>query len=245
MPLTTTIRRLAQLFADPAGPEDRPWGQILPAWQTPLQEYIDRYLQINIDRVEKYRTENNLPPVDEQDTQDMVDDLKEKHQSAIIHALYRGDPIPPEVLKDYPDLGALDYDEPTPIATKLTDLDMLQRPNHVYRGMAQAEYDSTVGAGKGVQSDRRWCFTSEGTCFATNPSSSAYYVFDSRTSPKVTGEPVYIVEVAADPELMHKDRDGYVKTKDPAGWIPPESVTRSWEINYNPDDDFYYIQQVG
>jgi len=219
MPLTTAIR-LAQLFADPRDPYDRAFGQ--PAiWETPLQEYIDK----NIDRYD-------------------IEYIKDRHQEAILKALYRGDPIPPEVLKDYPDAGALDYDEPTPIATKLTDLDMLQRPSHVYRGMVKAEYDSTVGAGKGVQSDRRWCFSNEGTCFATDPSSSAYYVFDSRTSPKVTGEPVYIVEVTADEALMHKDRDGYVKTKDPAGWIPPESVTRAWEINYNPDDDFYYIQQV-
>jgi hypothetical protein len=214
------LQTIAQLFADPRDPYDRLFGQ--PAiWETPLAEYMEKVKHL-------YEEEY----------------IRDKHQEAVLKALYRGDAVPPEVLKDYPDLGTKDYDEPTPIATKLTDLDVLQRPNHVYRGMAKAEYDGTVGAGNGVQSDRRWCFSNEGTCFATDPSSSGYYVFDSRTSPKVTGEPVYIVEVTADETLMHKDRDGYVKTKDPEGWIPQESVTRAWEITYNPDDDFYYIQQV-
>lgn len=235
----TKLRVHAQLFADPPSPyENSPLFGEKPKWQMTLQEYLEEYVPKKINLWRSNSDPNTEYPEDEQEA---IESCTEDHREAVRKALYRGEPVPPEVLQDYPEL---DFEEPTPLHVQLTNLDYLQRPNHVYRGMSKAEYDATVAQGRGVQSDRRWCFENEGTCFATDPGSSAYYIFGGRTSPKITGEPVYLVEVAADSELMHKDTDSYVKTKDPAGWIPMDHVTRSWEITYNPEDDFYYIRQL-
>jgi hypothetical protein len=106
-------------------------------------------------------------------------------------------------------------------------LDALTQPGHVYRGMSGAEYNATVGAGKGVQSNLAWSIPSaEGTNFAEDAPTAESYANYGRTDPRVTGEPNYLVEVKGGPDLERK-RDGYYSAR---ASIPQDRVSRVWRM---------------
>jgi hypothetical protein len=108
----------------------------------------------------------------------------------------------------------------------------LSRPNHVYRGMTQAEFDATVGAGRGVQSRRDYSHSSEGTSFGADAQTAESYVNFGHTDPRKTGTPTYLVEVRASNRLAVDRRDGYPKA---AGEIPREDIARVWKMLGNGD----------
>ena len=107
------------------------------------------------------------------------------------------------------------------------DLDALTQPGHVYRGMSSGEYNATVGAGKGVQSNLAWSIPSaEGTNFSADVPTAESYANYGRTDPRVTGAPNYLVEVKQGPDLELK-RDGYYSAR---ASIPQERIGRVWRM---------------
>ena len=98
----------------------------------------------------------------------------------------------------------------------------LSRPGHAYRGMTDAEYRATVGAGRGVRSRGDWSLANEGTSFSDDIRIAEDYANFGRTDPRKTGEPTWLVEVESSP--LRRDSDGYLKA---AGELPP---TRVWPM---------------
>lgn len=101
------------------------------------------------------------------------------------------------------------------------------RPGHLYRGMSAAEYAATVGAGKGVQSDERYCATGEGTCFSDDAASAESYANFGRSDPRKTGLDTYLVEIDAENAGIDRDADGYWKSHR----VPQERIRRVWRMN--------------
>ena len=100
----------------------------------------------------------------------------------------------------------------------------LQRTGHLYRGMTQAEWEATLGAGRGVQSRRDWSASSEGTKFADEVGSAESYANFGSTDPRKTGKPNYLVEVRQS-ERFKRDRQGYY---DAFEEVPRSEITRAW-----------------
>lgn len=107
----------------------------------------------------------------------------------------------------------------------------LRRPGHVYRGMSEAEYLSTVARGRPVQSDARYCLPGEGTCFAENPADAESYANFGSDDPRMTGRSNYLVEAEIGPG-MTRHPDGYIKTPDP---VPVSFVKRVWRMEASED----------
>ena len=100
-----------------------------------------------------------------------------------------------------------------------------------YRGMTKAEYDATVGAGRGVRSRGDYSDPSEGTVFAENALDAEDYVNYGRDDPRTTGEATYLVEV--DASELGRSPDGYLKTFDRATETP---ALRVWEMSADGGD---------
>ena len=111
-------------------------------------------------------------------------------------------------------------------------LDGLSREGHFYRGMSEAEYNATIGSGKGIQSNLSASIpNAEGTNFSSDLPTAESYANFGRTDPRITGLPNYLVEVSGGDDLIPK-RDGYFHARNV---IPPDRVTRVWQMS--PTDD--------
>lgn len=99
----------------------------------------------------------------------------------------------------------------------------LTRPGHLYRGMTEAEFNATVGSGRGVSSRQDYSVRGEGTSFSDDAAAAESYVNFGRDDPRKTGRPTYLVEVSAGPDVAFDRRDGYYKA---AGEIPADRITR-------------------
>jgi len=97
--------------------------------------------------------------------------------------------------------------------------------------MTKAEYDATVGAGRGVRSRGDYSNPSEGTVFAENALDAEDYVNYGRDDPRTTGEATYLVEV--DASELGQSPDGYLKTFDRATETP---ALRVWEMSADGGD---------
>jgi len=237
-------RVLAQLFAPRKDPYDERglFNDFDRApWEMTQKEYIEspRGTSSFLSSWERY---SNLDPEDPEVIRQAQEKSIERHKESIYEALYRGESIPEEVIVSYPEFGQLQEHIEGVLLSSINFSD-IRKPNHVYRGMSKEEFDTTIGQGKGLWSDKRCSFTGEGTCFAVEPRSAISYALSGYSNPKETGIPVYIVEVLATEELMFKDTDSYVKTKDLDLWVPQENVTRIFEMDAKNDD--YYIKEIG
>ena len=99
------------------------------------------------------------------------------------------------------------------------------RPGCLYRGMSEAEYRSTVGAGLPLKSDGRYCLAGEGTCFAEDATDAESYVNFGHTDPRISGKPNYLIEIEADSSIK-KDKDGYWK----APTVSLDRIRRVWKM---------------
>jgi hypothetical protein len=117
-------------------------------------------------------------------------------------------------------------------------LENLKRSGHVYRGMTDAEFSATVGAGKPIMSTGAHSHHSEGTNFTDDPVGAEGYVDFGRDDPRKTGKSNYLVEVKVTP-TMKLEPDGYTKSKEP---VPLEAVTRVWEMY--PEDGAVKVRQI-
>jgi hypothetical protein len=104
------------------------------------------------------------------------------------------------------------------------DVRALTRRGHLYRGMTKAEYDATVGAGKGAESTGAYSHSSEGTNFAETFEDAESYANYGRSDPRATGEPTYVVEIVGDG--LSPSRDGYYKVPR----VGADKITRVWEM---------------
>ena len=235
-------RFVAQLFAPKRDPyETGLCNDRLAPWQMTKQEYLDSCRGIS-SYLSSWQRYSDADPTDPKTIQEAERVATEMHKRDIQDALYRGDPIPEEVLADYPEFTQMQ--EPLEnVMLSDVNFDDIRKPNHVYRGMSKEEFDLTVGAGNGVYSDKRCSFKGEGTCFGTHPKTALSYALGNSSNPNNTGVPVYIVEVSSTEELMFKDHDEYIKTKDVDLWVPQEYVTRIFEVDSAGDD--YSITEVG
>jgi hypothetical protein len=100
---------------------------------------------------------------------------------------------------------------------------------HLYRGMTQAEFENTVGSGRGIKSTGAHSHSSEGTSFTHEPEVAESYVNFGRDDPRKTGKPNYIVEVRGQ-DGFYRDRDGYFKSKDE---VSADRITRIWKMHDN------------
>ena len=111
-----------------------------------------------------------------------------------------------------------------------TDFAAMGRPGHLYRGMTQAEYDATIGAGKPLRSTGQWSAAGEGTNFAEDLDSAESYANYGQTDPRKTGAPTYVVEITREGETVAED--GYVKLQ---GDVPLSRVTRVLHMRADGD----------
>ncbi len=102
----------------------------------------------------------------------------------------------------------------------------ITRPGRLYRGMTEAEFKATVGAGKGILSNQDYSTTDEGTSLSGDAETAESYANYGRDDPRKTGKPTYLVEVG-DREGATLDQDGYYKA---ASEIKPERISRIWEM---------------
>lgn len=100
------------------------------------------------------------------------------------------------------------------------------KPGHLYRGMTGAEYEATVGAGKGVISRQDFSVRGEGTSFAEDAETAESYVNSGRDDPRVTGKANYLVEIRKTEDIK-RTRDGYYKS---AKAVPMNQITRIWKM---------------
>lgn len=118
-----------------------------------------------------------------------------------------------------------------PLPTDLLARDFIAKqrvPGRLYRGMTKAEYDDTVGAGRGVESTNRYSLQSEGTSFADDPESAESYVNFGRDDPRTTGVPTFLVEIdPAGLDFIERNRQGYFYAHKP---VPQSHVTRVWRM---------------
>ena len=104
------------------------------------------------------------------------------------------------------------------------------RRGHLYRGMSEAEYVGTVGAGRGVESDGRYCANGEGACFDEDASCAESYANFGRSDPRITDVPTYVVEIEAG-GAVRRDADGYWKARH----VPQDMVRRVWRMSADGD----------
>ncbi len=123
--------------------------------------------------------------------------------------------------------------EPAPVVMRevgheaATDaVSALTQPGHFYRGMTDAEYQATLGSGKGVVSRADFSVSGEGTSFTDDAGTAESYVNFGRDDPRKTGKPTYLVEVAGNNGLK-QDRDGYFKAQ---GEVGADRITRVIEM---------------
>lgn len=102
-----------------------------------------------------------------------------------------------------------------------------QNPDSAWRGMEEAEYENTVGAGQGVRSRGDYSFSIEGTQFSDDPGDGEAYANAGRSDPRRTGRPTYLVEVSR--AGLSRKRDGYLETGRGEG-LPQERVKRVWRF---------------
>lgn len=114
-------------------------------------------------------------------------------------------------------------------------LSSLRSPGVVFRGMTSDEYKATVALNGRVMSNRSFSHSSEGTSFSEDPGDAESYVNFGRDDPRSTGKPTYLVMVARS-SSMYKDRDGYIKSKEP---VP---VLKSWMMY--PQDGAVLVQRL-
>jgi len=137
-----------------------------------------------------------------------------------------------------------------PLWEQTIKVDSLKRKGHVYRGMEEKEFKATVGRRKDIQSCGMYSHSSEGTCFAYDPSTAEDYVNFGRSDPLKTGKPNFLIEVdyrdqitppgkpkpyvwdpqsekAEGPHLQEDKRDGYPKAPGPT---PFKRITRIWAM---------------
>lgn len=107
-----------------------------------------------------------------------------------------------------------------------------------YRGMTKAEYDATVGAGRGIRSTNRHSLSGEGTSFSEDAETAESYVNFGRDDPRVTGRSNFLVQVSAGPDIQKKP-DGYWHALDS---IPQDRVTGVWEMY--PEDGAILVRSV-
>jgi hypothetical protein len=107
----------------------------------------------------------------------------------------------------------------------------LTKPDHVYRGMEAAEFDATIGAGKGVRSRQDFSTPGEGTSWAKDAETAESYVNFGRSDPRVTDKPTYLVEAKGGEDLK-LTRDGYLKTNQEIG---RDRITRVIEMRREGD----------
>jgi len=106
------------------------------------------------------------------------------------------------------------------------DVYKITRPGHLYRGMTEAEFNATIGAGHGLKSSQAFSTTNEGTSLADNAETAESYANYGRDDPRKTGKPTYLVEVAGH-EGAVLDKDGYYKAQ---GEIHPSRLSRIWKM---------------
>jgi hypothetical protein len=92
--------------------------------------------------------------------------------------------------------------------------------------MEHEEFHATLGAGKPIKSNERYCVPGEGTCFSDNAGDAESYPNFGRSDPRKTGKPNYVVEIRHQPHIKQDRRDGYWKTQQS---VHPKHVTRIWK----------------
>jgi hypothetical protein len=107
----------------------------------------------------------------------------------------------------------------------------ITRPNSLYRGMTQSEYDATFGSGGGVGSRGDFSTLNEGTSFADDAGTAESYVNFGRDDPRKTGKPTYLVEIDGT-NGAQRTPDGYYKA---ASTIGRDRVARVFEMTAAPD----------
>ena len=115
-----------------------------------------------------------------------------------------------------------------------------RRSGHLYRGMTQAEFEDTVGAGRGVMSKNLFSLEGEGTSLADDPEIAEDYANFGSTDPRRTGLPNYLVEI--DPsglDFVTINRQGYYYAFAP---VPQDRVTRVWKMD--PDGSDVVAEQI-
>lgn len=98
-------------------------------------------------------------------------------------------------------------------------------PQVLWRGMEEAEYANTLGAGKPLQSRGDYSFSVEGTQFSDDPGTAEDYVNFGRSDPRQTGSPNYLVAVRG--EVGTQKPDGYYESHRP---VPPGEVLGVWRM---------------
>src|ERR1017187_871801 len=106
-------------------------------------------------------------------------------------------------------------------------LSSVTRSGYFYRGMSEAEYEATIGAGKGISSNLSSSIPSaEGTNFSSDVPTAESYANFGRSDPRATGKANYLVEVSGGPDIVVKP-DGYYHAKTE---IPASRITRVWRM---------------
>ena len=133
--------------------------------------------------------------------------------------------------------------DPSKVYPKNWDtLDMISLPGHVYRGMGEAEYHETVGAGKGVISNNSMSVKAvEGTSFGYEAATANSYVNNGFTDPRKTGRPTYIVEVNPGDHITYNPVANYPQSKRNIA-VPQETVTRVFQFDKSGEDDISFKQ---
>ena len=105
-------------------------------------------------------------------------------------------------------------------------------PGHAYRGMEKAEYDATVGAGRGIQSRGDYSMPGEGTSLAKDFATAENYVNFGRSHPARTGEPTYLVEVEGGGELLPGMGGTDYLRLPPGQEVAASKTRRVWEMQH-------------
>ncbi len=114
------------------------------------------------------------------------------------------------------------------------NVDKISRPGHFYRGMTEAEFKNTVGAGVGIKSNQAYSLHGEGTSLSDDAGDAESYVNFGRDDPRTAGRPTYLVEVKGGDNIKLDKRDGYHKAQEV---LPMSQITRVWEMRGNDKDE--------
>jgi hypothetical protein len=114
------------------------------------------------------------------------------------------------------------------------NVDKISRPGHFYRGMTEAEFNNTVGAGAGIKSNQAYSLRGEGTSLSDDAGDAESYVNYGRDDPRTAGRPTYLVEVKGGDNIKLDKRDGYHKAQEA---LPMSQITRAWEMRGNEKDE--------
>ena len=112
------------------------------------------------------------------------------------------------------------------------DRKAITKPDSVYRGMTEEEFNNTIGKGLGVESRKDFSFGVEGTSFAEEFDSAESYVNYGRDDPRTTGKPTYLIEVKKGDNLKRNRRGDY-EAHEP---IPFSQIERIWKMEGRGDD---------